>query len=134
MSPRFAEALLDDNKHWTEGPGTQVCFAAPDRTNSSPSGIFKHLNTHSVYAGDIFTRRNIVNLFRDDDDDNGASVLTSVVEPPDVGHVVLVGRTNCGAAQECLRLATNPELPNTPLIRWLSPFIKLVQSLHLWAF
>ncbi|OAX33315.1 hypothetical protein K503DRAFT_775737 [Rhizopogon vinicolor AM-OR11-026] len=47
--------------------------------------------------------------------------------------VVLVGRTNCRAAQECLRLATNPELPNTPLIRWLSPFIKLVQSLHIWA-
>ncbi|OJA12294.1 hypothetical protein AZE42_09946 [Rhizopogon vesiculosus] len=69
MSPHSGEAPLDDNKHRTEG-------------------VIKGVQVFGQSNSDIFTRRNIANLFRDDDDDddNGASVLTSAVEPTDVEH------------------------------------------------
>ncbi|OJA20616.1 hypothetical protein AZE42_12458 [Rhizopogon vesiculosus] len=75
MFPYSAETLLDDNKHRTEGvnKGVQV-FLSSQTVARNPS----------LHVGDIFTRRNIANLFRDDD--NGVSVLTSAVEPTDVEH------------------------------------------------
>src|SRR6267154_2978354 len=49
--------------------------------------------------------------------------------------VILVGHTNCGGAAASLKAAkdalANPDAPqpDTPLTRWLSPLIELVQSL-----
>ena len=41
--------------------------------------------------------------------------------------VIVVGHSNCGGAAACI--APAPDLPDSPLVRWLTPLANLAQSL-----
>lgn len=80
--------------------------------------------------GDIFVHRNIANQFHLDDD-NAMSILAFAVDQVQVEHVFIVGHSECGGAAASYNAVKSGVAPSstTPLGRWLSPLIKLAESL-----
>ncbi|KAG1844550.1 carbonic anhydrase [Suillus tomentosus] len=147
MSHESIQTLLNANEEWAQNviQGTPDFFAQ-SATGQSPKILWIGCSDSRVpesvitasKPGDIFVHRNIANQFHLNDD-SALSVLTYAVKVVGIEHVVLVGHTNCGGAAACLKAAedaaadTGAPQPDTPLTRWLSPFIALVQSLDLSA-
>jgi len=84
--------------------------------------------------GDIFVHRNIANQFHLNDD-SALSVLAYAVGSVGVEHVIVAGHTKCGGCVEAWKICAHPPpppvLPNTPLIRWITPLVKLAGELGL---
>jgi len=82
--------------------------------------------------GDLFVHRNIANQFHPNDD-SALSVLTYAVEHLGVQHVVVAGHTQCGGCVGAWNASGKPPPadPDVPLIRWLTPLVKLADSLGL---
>jgi len=82
--------------------------------------------------GDLFVHRNIANQFHPNDD-SALSVLTYAIEPLGVKHVIVAGHTQCGGCVGAWNHCANPpaNVPDAPLVRWLTPLIKLADSLGL---
>ncbi|KZT54727.1 carbonic anhydrase [Calocera cornea HHB12733] len=79
--------------------------------------------------GEIFVTRNIANQFHPNDD-SALSVLTYAIENLGVEHVIICGHTSCGGVAASYELSNTTPAPaaTAPLIRWLTPLIKLAQS------
>ncbi|KAG2046367.1 carbonic anhydrase [Suillus hirtellus] len=147
MSHESIQTLLNANEEWAQNviKGTPDFFTQ-SATGQSPKILWIGCSDSRVpesvitasKPGDIFVHRNIANQFHLNDD-SALSVLTYAVKVVGIEHVVLVGHTNCGGAAACLKAAedaaadTGAPQPDTPLTRWLSPLIALVQSLDLSA-
>jgi len=82
--------------------------------------------------GDLFVHRNIANQFHPNDD-SALSVLTYAVEFLGVEHVIVAGHTQCGGCVGAWSNCANPpaNVQDGPLVRWLTPLIKLADSLNL---
>jgi carbonic anhydrase len=129
-------------------------------TNSKPGDIFVHRNiakyvqsTFVLLAG-IRLVGSLTCVWTPSqvhpNDDSVLSVVNYAVEHLKVKHglftlvssvrrrlirsppVVVVGHTHCGGAAACVKIASAPpsDPPDIPLIRWLTPLLKLAQSLN----
>ncbi|KAG1810361.1 carbonic anhydrase [Suillus plorans] len=147
MSHEPIQTLLNANKEWAQSVINDTPdFFTQSATGQSPKILWIGCSDSRVpesvittsKPGDIFVHRNVANQFNLNDD-SALSVLTYAVKVVGIEHVVLVGHTNCGGAAACLKAAedaaadTGAPQPETPLTRWLSPLITLVQSLDLSA-
>jgi len=132
--------LLENNANWAQGMG-ETFFKNSAGKKQEPQVLWIGCSDSRVpesvitksRPGDIFVHRNIANQVHLDDD-TMVSVVEYAVRDLKVKHVILVGHSECGGVEHCVKEVlrkSQAEPPMDAFHRWLAPLTKLARDNHL---